>query len=124
MSKLIAHQFSGETNSDGYAEDPGLWLEHYLLVADENGWNTDANKISHLPLTFVGEAATWYAVYRTWIRDAARTWTEVEGRFIERFRPSDFQEELEERLPRRQERVFERTPIVINTSMHNCPLHQ
>src|SRR5215212_2891957 len=98
MPKPVARQFSGEVDASGYAEDPGMWLEHFQLVARSNAWDTDDKKITNVPISFIGEAETWYMVNAAWINGNGRKWDEIKDRFIQRFRPNNYQEELEERL--------------------------
>src|SRR4051812_48834081 len=96
--KINPRTFSGEIDANGKAEDPGTWIDHYDLVSISNGWRSDKEKLQHLPIYLTGEAEDWFAVNRTWIQDKDRNWEELRVRFTERFRPSNYDEELEERL--------------------------
>ena len=69
MPKPMARQFSGEVDASGHAEDPGMWLEHFQLVAWSNGWDTDEKKIMNIPISFIGEVKTWYMVNADWINE-------------------------------------------------------
>ena len=85
MGKLTPRPFSGEADACGKAEDPGIWLEHYLVICRSNNWNTDSDKISHVPIAFVGEAEVWYSVNAEWINAEGRKWVDFRKKFIERF---------------------------------------
>jgi len=80
------------------AEDPGVWLGHYLRICKSNDWTTNAQKLAHVSTSLVGEAEAWYEINAEWIEDDTTTWGDFADQFTSRFRPSDFAEELEERL--------------------------
>ena len=67
MRKLTPRPFSGEADICGKAKDLGIWLEHYLVICRLNNWNTDHDMISHVPISFIGEAEVWYSVNADWI---------------------------------------------------------
>ena len=98
MQAHRARPFSGEVNESGISEDPGMWLDHYQLITSTNSWDSDALKLRNIPVSLTGEAEQWYAVYAPYIRSGEWGWEDFVERFVERFRPSDYVEELEERL--------------------------
>jgi hypothetical protein len=98
MGKEKARKFSGELNGKGYAEDPDVWLRHYLRVCASNGWNTDEEKLGHVALCLKGEAEVWYDINSRWIEQAGTTWAAFEQQFLERFRPVNYRKELLDRL--------------------------
>ena len=98
MVKITPRIFTGEQDSSGNVEDPQTWLNHFNKVSISNGWNTDALKIQHFPVSLLGEAEAWYEINNTWIETVGCLWRMVQDRMIERFRPSNYQEELEDML--------------------------
>src|SRR3954467_6342537 len=98
MAKVSPRCFSGEVDAAGRAEDPSAWLDHFKLVSTVNGWIDDELKLRNAPVYFTKEAEDWYAVHRRWTQDENRSWREFREEFINRFRPANFQEELEERV--------------------------
>src|SRR4051812_5533813 len=98
MVKIMPRHFSGEENVRGETEDPGKWLEHFEMTALPNNWINEDDMIANFPAFLVGEAEDWYVINKHWIDEAVRTWEEVKEAFIERFRPADYDEEIEERL--------------------------
>ena len=81
---------------EGKAEDPLSWLDHFEMISMMNGWEDDKMRLRSISIYFTSEAENWYSVNRTWIKAEGRKWTEFHVRFIERFQPMNFQEELEE----------------------------
>ena len=98
MQNQSARPFSGEVNDFGESEDPGMWLEHYQVVAEMNQWETEAQRLRNIPAHLTGEAEQWYSIYAHYIRGGQWKWDDFVEHFIERFRPSDYVDELEERL--------------------------
>ena len=98
MVKVQARIFSGEENEQDMAEDPGRWIKHFEITCGPNNWANDADKIVNFPVFLTGEAEDWYLVNEEWVNENNRTWVQVKGRFIERFRPANYQEEIEDRL--------------------------
>src|SRR6184192_3944855 len=98
MGKFTARSFSGEIDVMGKAEDPLAWLEHFETVSLINGWEDDKLRLRSVAINLIGEAENWYSVNRSWINTKGRKWKEFQMKFIKRFRPANFQEELEERL--------------------------
>ena len=98
MGKFNARSFSGEIDASGKAEDPSTWLDHFEMVGTMNGWEDDKSRLRSIAIYFTSEAEDWYLVNRGWVNTEGRKWSEFRARFIERFRPVNFQEELEERI--------------------------
>ena len=67
MGKERARSFSGEVDTTGAVEDPGVWLRHYLRVCQTRGWTTDEQKLAHVAMSLTGEAEAWYDVHVDWI---------------------------------------------------------
>ena len=49
---------------------------------------------------FAGEADVWYETDPDWMEDEGRTWDEFVDRFVTRFRPSNYEQQLLEQLMR------------------------
>src|SRR4051794_20074596 len=98
MGKTVPRSFSGEENSDGMAKEPGKWLKHYEKVCRANDWEADAEKVDRLPLYLEGEVADWCEINQAWMMHDDRTWVEVKMRFLRRFRPEDYEDEIKDRL--------------------------
>jgi hypothetical protein len=98
MGKERVRKFSGETTDAGRAEDPVEWINDYEHACYVNDWDTDRKQIQHLPFYLSGEAKIWYNIWRAWMNDEARRWLEAKEKFIERFLPVAYQQELIDRL--------------------------
>lgn len=98
MGKATVRPYSGEEDDYGEAEDPGRWLDHFEMTCRANEWDDDAKKILKFPVYLVGEAEDWYHNTREWIDASGRKWSDVKGRFIARFRPVGYLDEIEDRL--------------------------
>ena len=98
MVKIMPRMFSGEEDARGLTEDPGKWLEHYEMTCLPNNWFNDDDMMTNFPVFLTGEAEDWYVINKHWIENDLRTWEEVKDAFIERFRPADYDEEIENRL--------------------------
>ena len=96
--KITPRVFSGEENHEGVTEEPGKWLKHFERVCRGNGWEGDVDKIDQLSLCLEGEASDWYEVNEAWLEDDKRTWNDVRTEFLKRFRPSDYEAEIEDKL--------------------------
>src|SRR4051812_1797431 len=107
MVKIMARPFTGQEDENGFVEDPGRWVDHYNIVSLSNNWLDDDAKIRNFPVFLHDEAADWYDGEREWIGGENRTWAEVVARFVARFRPVDFLEEIEERLRTPAQKVNE-----------------
>src|SRR4051794_11725269 len=90
--------YSGETNEYGHADDPEAWIRRFELAARINEWDTDAAKSSRLGFYLTGEAAVWYDINHHWVEDPDTDWEDVKREFLRRFRPVNFDDELEDRL--------------------------
>ena len=98
MVKVIPRPFSGQVDLFGNVEDPQAWLDHFEMVSIPNGWNTNVLKIQNFPVYLVGEAASWYTVKRTLINAPGVSWAQVQASIVQRFRPANYNQELERRL--------------------------
>lgn len=98
MVKVQARKFSGEDDNFGTSEDPGKWLEHFEMTCLPNNWEDDDDKIVNFPAYLTGEAEDWYVTHRDWVHADARTWDQIKNLFTLRFRPVDYEAEVEERL--------------------------
>ena len=98
MGKEKIRSFSGEILESAKVEDPTEWIRDYERACNVNDWDNDRKKIQHFPFHLTGEAKTWYNVWNDWMEDAGRTWIEVKGQFLQRFRPITYEQELEDRL--------------------------
>lgn len=107
MVKIVPRNYSGEADNNGVAEEPGKWLKHFEKVCRANDWDDDEEKIDRLPLYLEGEAADWCEVNSEWLEDEARTWIEVKISFLLRFRPEDYEEEIEEKLRNPTQKIGE-----------------
>jgi hypothetical protein len=90
--------YSGETNAQGLADDPEAWIRRFELASTINEWDTDAAKNSRVGFYLTGEASVWYDLNSNWILTAGTQWNDVKREFLRRFRPVDFDEELEQHL--------------------------
>ena len=98
MGKFGARPFLGEIDASGKAEDPSAWLDHFEIVSSYNRWNSDEKKLRYIPACLTEEAFVWYSVNRSWIHHPECTWKQFCNRFLERFRPANYFDVLEEEL--------------------------
>ena len=98
MVKIVPRKFSGEEDTQGKTEDPGKWLEHFEMTCRPNDWFDDDDKKMNFPAFLIGEAEDWYIITRHWIDAEGRTWAQVKTAFVTRFRPADYDEEVENML--------------------------
>ena len=73
------------TRTDGTSEDPHSWLKFYELVCNNNGWNTDKQKVMHLKSALIpGSAADrWFCSRVIDCEDAP--WHEWRSSFLQAF---------------------------------------
>ena len=107
MVKVQARMFSGEENEHGVVEEPGRWLKHFEIVCGPNNWLDDDAKKLNFPVFLTGEAEDWYMVNEVLINDVATDWDDVKLLFVDRFRPDNYQEEIEDRLRTPMQKVGE-----------------
>src|SRR4051812_8730011 len=98
MVKIIPRTYTGEADDFGNAEDPRTWLNHYEKTCRPNGWADDDDKLMNFVVFLKGEADDWYDINKEWIEHDDRTWEEVKNAFTLRFRPTNYNDEIEERL--------------------------
>src|SRR5215218_7303252 len=120
MVKVQARKFSGEENKHGVVEEPGRWLKHFEITCGPNNWLDDEAKKLNFPVFLVGEAEDWYYVNEELINDVDTDWDNVKALFIDRFRPDNYQDEIEDRLRTPMQKVGEsvRAYLTRYTKLH------
>ena len=90
--------FSGKADAYGWIKDPAAWLDHYEDICSMNGWMTDADRIRNISIAFTGEAETFYQLDKARFCAPTFTWPQFQSHLINRFRSTNFIDELEEKV--------------------------